>query len=43
VDASLLVGVVEGAWSEDVKKLEKEQFHNGWVWSEKWCFVCVIN
>jgi hypothetical protein len=29
VDASLLVGVVEGAWSEDVKKLEKEQFHNG--------------
>ncbi|KAL9182905.1 hypothetical protein ACHAXT_004184 [Thalassiosira profunda] len=29
VDAALLVSVVEGAWTEDVKKLEKEQFHNG--------------
>ena len=31
VDATLLVGVVEGAWKEDVYKLEKEQFHNGYV------------
>ena len=31
VDATLLVGVVEGAWKEDVDKLEKEQFHNGYV------------
>lgn len=31
VDATLLVGVVEGAWEEDVKMLEKEQFHNGYV------------
>lgn len=29
VDASLLVGVVEGVWEEDLKMLEKEQFHNG--------------
>ena len=29
VDAALLVAVVEGAWTEDVQKLEKEQFHNG--------------
>jgi len=29
VDAALLVSVVEGAWTEDVKKLEKESFHNG--------------
>ncbi|KAL7540939.1 hypothetical protein ACHAXR_010488 [Thalassiosira sp. AJA248-18] len=29
VDATLLVSVVEGAWTEDVKKLEKEQFHDG--------------
>jgi hypothetical protein len=28
-DAALLVSVVEGAWTEDVQKLEKEQFHNG--------------
>lgn len=28
-DAALLVSVVEGAWTEDVEKLEKEQFHNG--------------
>ena len=29
VDAALLVSVVEGAWTEDVQKLEKEMFHNG--------------
>lgn len=29
VDASLLVSVVEGAWTTDVQKLEREQFHNG--------------
>ena len=29
VDASLLVGVVEGIWEEDIRMLEKEQFHNG--------------
>ena len=29
VDAALLVSVVEGAWTEDVKKLEKEQYHDG--------------
>ena len=29
VDAALLVSVVEGAWTEDIKKLEKEQFHDG--------------
>jgi hypothetical protein len=29
VDAALLVAVVEGAWTEDIQKLEKEQFHNG--------------
>ena len=29
VDAALLVSVVEGAWSDDVQKLEREQFHNG--------------
>jgi hypothetical protein len=29
VDAALLVSVVEGAWTEDVQKLEKEMYHNG--------------
>ena len=29
MDAALLVSVVEGAWTEDVEKLEKETFHNG--------------
>ena len=29
VDAALLVGVVEGAWREDVDKLERETYHNG--------------
>jgi len=29
VDAALLVSVMEGAWTEDVQKLEKEMFHNG--------------
>jgi len=29
VDASLLVSVVEGAWKEDITKLEKETYHNG--------------
>eukprot|EP00578_Thalassiosira_sp_NH16_P021655 CAMPEP_0181086980 /NCGR_PEP_ID=MMETSP1071-20121207/6035_1 /TAXON_ID=35127 /ORGANISM="Thalassiosira sp., Strain NH16" /LENGTH=919 /DNA_ID=CAMNT_0023168851 /DNA_START=45 /DNA_END=2804 /DNA_ORIENTATION=- len=29
VDAALLVSVVEGAWTTDVQKLEKEQFHDG--------------
>ena len=28
-DASLLVSVVEGAWTEDVEKLEREQYHDG--------------
>ena len=28
-DAALLVSVVEGAWTEDVEKLEKETYHNG--------------
>ena len=29
VDAALLVSVVEGAWTTDVQKLEREQYHNG--------------
>ena len=29
VDAILLVAVVEGAWTEDVRKLEKETYHGG--------------
>lgn len=29
VDAALLVSVVEGAWTTDIQKLEKEQYHNG--------------
>lgn len=29
VDAVLLVSVVEGAWTEDIQKLEKEQHHDG--------------
>jgi len=29
VDAALLVSVVEGAWTEDITKLEKETYHNG--------------
>ena len=29
VDATLLVSVVEGAWTEDIKKIEKETYHNG--------------
>lgn len=29
VDAALLVSVVEGAWTEDVQKLDKEMYHNG--------------
>uniref|UniRef100_A0A6S8NQJ2 Fungal lipase-type domain-containing protein n=1 Tax=Amphora coffeiformis TaxID=265554 RepID=A0A6S8NQJ2_9STRA len=31
VDACVLVAAVEGSWEEDVKLLEKEQFHEG-VW-----------
>ena len=31
VDAALLVSVVEGAWTEDVQKLEKEMFHTNGV------------
>ncbi|KAL3762562.1 hypothetical protein ACHAW5_007807 [Stephanodiscus triporus] len=29
VDAALLVSVVEGAWTEDVDMLEREQYHDG--------------
>lgn len=29
VDTALLVSVVEGAWKEDITKLEKEVYHNG--------------